>query len=66
MDVILLAEYMMTFKPVIQSVIDFYRPSCIVLQVHSIIVVCTVHIVHVVSRPVRFFSVEQTLWEAIG
>ena len=64
MDVILLAEYMMTFKPVIQSVIDFYRPSCIVLQVHSIIVVCTVHIV--VSRPVRFFSVGQTLWEAIA
>ena len=34
----LFSAYMHIFKPVIQSVIDFYRPSVIVLQVRG---VCT-------------------------
>ena len=29
------AVYVNTFKPIIRSVIDFYQPSCIVLQVSN-------------------------------
>ena len=58
--------YMHIFKPVIQSVIDFYKPTCIVLQVINIFPIVNDLIVyalyvHILSST-RIFSYVSQKW----
>ena len=65
LSLVLLSGYSVVFKPVVQSVIDHYRPTCIVLQVsvfyfrgdHS-------HSLRV-PRPSPYFSVVPIHWVVI-
>lgn len=63
--IIIITGYVSLFKPIIQSVMDHYRPTCIVLQVFTTNCVVVFMLVLTGMVVCVCYSVERILWAVI-